>query len=140
MTATSLNIRSAPSTNGILLGSFAQGQQVTIAAQEGEWLRVSLRGGQQGWINSRYVSETAPAPAQPTPTPPALSGPSRAEIVQLLIARSLRSYSGNCPCPYNVDRAGRRCGGRSAHSRRGGAAPLCFESDVTEAMIRSFHP
>lgn len=59
-----------------------------------------------------------------------------AEVRDYLIRRSIRSYSGNCPCPYNVDRAGRRCGGRSAHSRAGGAAPLCYPSDVSDAAVR----
>ena len=48
------------------------------------------------------------------------------EIKQILIQASIRSYSGSCPCPYNKDRAGRRCGGRSAYSRPGGASPLCY--------------
>lgn len=59
-----------------------------------------------------------------------------AEVRDYLIRRSIRSYSGNCPCPYNVDRAGRRCGGRSAYSRPGGAAPLCYPSDVSAAAVR----
>ena len=50
--------------------------------------------------------------------------------VQRLIRQSIAAYSGSCPCPYSTDRAGRRCGGRSAHSRGGGAAPLCFPADV----------
>jgi endonuclease YncB( thermonuclease family) len=31
----------------------------------------------------------------------------------------------NCPCPDDTDRAGRRCGGRSAYKRAGGAKPVC---------------
>jgi hypothetical protein len=61
-----------------------------------------------------------------------------AEIRTLLIRRSLASYSGNCPCPYFVDRAGRRCGARSAYSKPGGESPLCFPEDVTPAMIQAF--
>jgi endonuclease YncB( thermonuclease family) len=30
-----------------------------------------------------------------------------------------------CVCPGDVDATGRRCGGRSAFSRRGGASPMC---------------
>lgn len=63
---------------------------------------------------------------------------SNAEIVQRIIEESIASYPGNCPCPYNVDRAGRRCGGRSAYSRRGGYAPLCFEGDVNPEQIRRY--
>lgn len=52
-----------------------------------------------------------------------------------LIRDSRMRYSGSCACPYDTDRAGRRCGGRSAYSRPGGASPLCFEHDVTPEMI-----
>ncbi len=50
--------------------------------------------------------------------------------VQRAIRQSIAAYSGSCPCPYSTDRAGRRCGARSAYSRPGGAAPLCYASDV----------
>ena len=46
------------------------------------------------------------------------------------------NYSGNCPCPYFTDRAGRRCGGRSAWSRVGGASPLCYENDISDQMVQ----
>lgn len=50
--------------------------------------------------------------------------------VQRRIRQSVAAYPGSCPCPYSVDRAGRSCGARSAWSRRGGHAPLCYPSDV----------
>ena len=61
-----------------------------------------------------------------------------AEIKDVLVKRSIATYSGNCPCPYNVDRAGRRCGGRSAYSRSGGASPLCYRADVTSSAVASY--
>jgi len=60
------------------------------------------------------------------------------EIKKAIIQASLATYSGSCPCPYNVDRAGRRCGKRSAYSRPGGASPICFEEDVTPAMVEAY--
>ena len=60
------------------------------------------------------------------------------EIKKAIVQASLATYSGSCPCPYNVDRAGRRCGKRSAYSRPGGAAPICFEEDVTPAMVEGY--
>lgn len=45
------------------------------------------------------------------------------DVKQKIIQSSISAYRGNCPCPYNTDRAGRRCGGRSAYSRHGGASP-----------------
>lgn len=63
---------------------------------------------------------------------------SDAQIRQLIVQASLRSYSGSCPCPYNTDRAGRSCGRRSAYSRPGGASPMCYASDVPDARVRAY--
>lgn len=60
------------------------------------------------------------------------------EIRQILIQRSIASYSGNCPCPYNRASNGSRCGKRSAYSRPGGASPLCYPGDVTDAMVERY--
>lgn len=61
-----------------------------------------------------------------------------AEIRQEIINESIASYRGSCPCPYNTDRAGRRCGARSAYSRPGGASPICYAKDVTEKMVDDY--
>lgn len=64
--------------------------------------------------------------------------PGDAAIKQRIIQASIAAYPGNCPCPYSVARNGSRCGGRSAYSRSGGYAPLCYPSDVTEADLREY--
>jgi hypothetical protein len=64
-----------------------------------------------------------------------------AEIKQAIIDESIASYRanrGNCPCPYNTDRAGHKCGARSAYSRPGGASPICYEKDVTQKMVDEY--
>ena len=61
-----------------------------------------------------------------------------AQIKTAIKDASITAYPGNCPCPYNVDRGGRRCGKRSAYDRPGGASPICFDSDVTPAMIEAY--
>lgn len=66
------------------------------------------------------------------------ANPSVSEIRQILIKRSIAAYPGNCPCPYNVDRTGRRCGARSAYSKPGGRSPLCFPQDVTDEMVEEY--
>ena len=71
-------------------------------------------------------------------SPAAAPQMSDAEIRQALIRQSIANYSGSCPCPYSTDRAGRQCGGRSAYSRPGGAAPLCYPSDVTAAQVAAY--
>jgi hypothetical protein len=62
-------------------------------------------------------------------------------IAALIIQESRQSYyaSGHpCACPDDVTRSGRRCGGNSAYSRPGGAAPLCYDSDVSAEMIARY--
>ena len=59
-------------------------------------------------------------------------------IKKRIIAESIASYPGNCPCPYNTARNGSQCGRRSAYSRAGGYAPLCFPSDVSKSHVQSY--
>jgi hypothetical protein len=60
------------------------------------------------------------------------------QIRQAIINESIAKYQGSCPCPYNVDRAGRQCGRRSAYSKPGGASPLCYPKDVTHKMVEEY--
>lgn len=60
------------------------------------------------------------------------------QIVQIIINESISNYSGRCPCPYNRASNGSSCGKRSAYSRAGGYSPLCYDSDVTPAMISNY--
>lgn len=61
-----------------------------------------------------------------------------AEIRERIIQESLRGYRGNCPCPYNLMRNGRECGGSSAYSKPGGASPLCYPKDISDGMVRQY--
>lgn len=63
---------------------------------------------------------------------------STAEIKRTMIDQSIRSYSGNCPCPFNRAKNGSKCGKRSAWSRPGGASPICYESDISNQMLENF--
>ena len=78
--------------------------------------------------------------AQTPKAPPAKTAArlTDAQIRKILIAESIASYPGNCPCPYNTARNGSMCGGRSAYSRPGGAAPFCYPKDVTDEMVREY--
>ena len=64
--------------------------------------------------------------------------PTDAQIKKSIIKESIAEYPGNCPCPYNLARNGSRCGKRSAYSRPGGYAPVCYDSDVTQEMIQEW--
>jgi hypothetical protein len=64
--------------------------------------------------------------------------PQDQQIVQQIINESIASYPGNCPCPYNRTSNGSSCGRRSAYSKPGGYAPICYAQDVTPAMISNY--
>ena len=101
----------------------------------------SLHQGRRGW--QVYIATIGLASLLFAPTGTIAIGQSDDELTdsqikQILIRQSIASYSGSCPCPYSVDRGGRRCGGRSAYSRPGGASPLCYETDVTQAMVDAY--
>jgi hypothetical protein len=62
-----------------------------------------------------------------------------AAIAAMLVQESRNAYyaSGRpCACPDDLMRNGRRCGGNSAYSRPGGAAPYCYVSDVPLTVIQ----
>jgi hypothetical protein len=64
-----------------------------------------------------------------------------AAIAAIIVQASRDQYHAGgrpCACPDDAMRNGRACGGRSAYSRPGGAAPLCYPSDVTAAMIDTY--
>lgn len=106
-----------------LLGINALGEEVTD--------RISLTG------SSRAIDAL---PCSPSARQAARQAPSRndAEIRRIVVRQSIAGYSGSCPCPYNTDRAGRRCGPRSAYSRPGGASPLCYPGDVSSAAVEAY--
>ena len=105
--------------------------RVTKAQNEQVTDRISLTG------SSRAIG-SLPCSSSPRASSSRPSGRTDAEIRQLLINQSIARYSGSCPCPYNTDRGGRRCGGRSAYSRPGGASPLCYPTDVSDAAVEAY--
>lgn len=60
------------------------------------------------------------------------------EIKQQIIRESIASYPGRCPCPYNAASNGSSCGRRSAYSKPGGYAPICYPADVTPQMVERY--
>jgi len=63
---------------------------------------------------------------------------SDAQIRAMMIQESIAAYPGRCPCPYNLASNGSQCGGRSAWSKAGGYAPLCYASDISDEMVKQF--
>ena len=139
VTGTRVNFRSGPSIRDDVLGSLVQGAKVATGPKQGGWTRIRLPDGREGWMASRYLGDAAPKAA--TTRTRAVAAPSAGEITRArreIIRQSIAAYPGSCPCPYNRDRAGRRCGGRSAWSRPGGRSPICYESDVSEARLSTY--
>ena len=60
------------------------------------------------------------------------------KVKELIIQQSIASYSGRCPCPYNIMSNGRRCGDRSAYSRPGGKSPICYERDIPKSVVERY--
>ncbi len=63
---------------------------------------------------------------------------SDAQVKQAIIEESIAEYPGTCACPFNRARNGSSCGRRSAWSKAGGYAPICYASEVTKEMIKAW--
>ncbi len=64
--------------------------------------------------------------------------PGGVEVREAIVRESVSAYQAAgrpCACRYNTARDGSMCGAQSAYSRPGGAAPLCYPSDVSDAMV-----
>ena len=57
------------------------------------------------------------------------------QIRQLIIEDSIASYPGVCACPFNAARNGSSCGRRSAWSKQGGYAPVCYKKEISSEMV-----
>jgi hypothetical protein len=80
-------------------------------------------------------------PAGPDTKRKVEAGLTAAAIAAIIVQASRDQYHAGgrpCACPDDTARNGSVCGGRSAYSRPGGAAPLCYPSDVTAAMIEKY--
>jgi hypothetical protein len=90
--------------------------------------------------------QAAPVNASATPAPSEVKRKvegalTAAAIAAIIVEASRAQYHAGgrpCACPDDSMRNGKACGGRSAYSRPGGAAPLCYPQDVTTAMIETY--
>lgn len=60
------------------------------------------------------------------------------QVKQQIIEESVASYPGTCACPFNSTRNGSSCGRRSAWSKAGGYAPVCYKKEVTREMVAAW--
>ncbi len=141
-------MRAAPSAKAKILNRLPDGMEVGELSRRDDWVEIRHPiSAIEGWVSARRLGETPPqteetrTEEQPRPKrkePPGIEVLSDAAIVARLIALDAAAYSGNCRCPENRDRAGRRCGARSAYSKPGGWSPLCYPGDVSRKAIADF--
>ena len=55
VTATSLNVRSEPSTESSFLFSIKQNEKVTILESQDGWYKIKVGNGNSGWASSEYI-------------------------------------------------------------------------------------
>jgi len=55
-----ITFRTGPGTDRKILSLLSSGQQVTPLQSEGEWVKVGLPNGKEGWVLKRYLSEEIP--------------------------------------------------------------------------------
>lgn len=139
--------RNGPGKDFAIINRISSGRRLELIEGGSEWSKAQdTLSRREGWIASRFLTDKEPKAKQQkredeAPTKPkTINKPTVPDsvIVAKIIAESIFFYSGNCPCPFNRDRAGRRCGKHSAYSRPGGESPICFASDVSRDMISAF--
>lgn len=133
----SLNCRAGPTRDSVSLRTLVAGEYVGVLKSQGDWSQ--LGGGALCWARTSYLAPEKPEPAKGTARQDATkSTAGRLSVLAIkrrMIAASIESYPGNCPCPYNSAQNGSRCGGRSAYSRGGGYAPVCYAGDISAADV-----
>ncbi|KKI92354.1 hypothetical protein WQ54_10155 [Bacillus sp. SA1-12] len=95
VTASSLNIRSKPSTTGTLIGSIKQSDIVTIVTEHGNWTQIQI-DGVKGWVHSNYLSSNSSPSSSKDASSITKSGSSVSGTVTAttLYARNINSLSG----------------------------------------------
>jgi len=55
-----ITFRSGPGNDRKIISLLNSGQQVTFLQPEGEWAKISLPSGKEGWVLQQYLSEEVP--------------------------------------------------------------------------------
>jgi hypothetical protein len=135
-----LNCRAGPTAGSASLRTLTAGESVGVLKTQGDWSQ--LKGSVLCWAKTSYLGPEKPTARKAAPRREAARSVgarlSVAAIKRRMIAASIESYPGNCPCPYNTARNGSRCGGRSAYNRGGGYAPLCYAGDISPADVEAW--
>jgi hypothetical protein len=145
-----LSLRDRASLEGHVLEKLPMDARLRELERREGWVLVRARSGSQGWVPASSVTAEDARTAEARKwrkwrkhrlakrlenVRPVL----RTEtVVRLLIRESIARHPGPCACPYHPHRGRTLCKTRSAHSRGGPRAPLCFASDITPAMVAAY--
>jgi len=80
ITAVNVNVRSGPDTSYGIVTSANKGQKYTISEVNGQWLKISLPGGQAGWI-ANWLASVSEAPLAQPAAPTTSTGSNSAQLV-----------------------------------------------------------
>jgi hypothetical protein len=149
VTGREVPLRARPSAEALVVDRLGGGLEVGEVARDAGWVKIRHPLTQaEGWVSARRVTAERPREEAMRRGSEPESGSSigtgaaltTAAIVALIVERSVASYRATrpCACPYNKTASGRSCGGNSAYSKPRGAAPLCYASDVTPAMVSAY--
>lgn len=117
VTASSLNVRSGPSTRYRSLGRLGRNAPVAVVRSSGSWRQIYFNGS-TAWVHGAYLSGSSSTPSepQPQPTPPSNNRPtSSAGFIQLASSGTgFYAYGtsskrwGRPEVVYGIERVGRR--------------------------------
>ncbi|MGE0710126.1 MAG: SH3 domain-containing protein [Planctomycetota bacterium] len=122
VTATTLNVRSGPSTRYAVVGQVTRDQAVYVYRFTSGWAELSYRG-QRRFASASYLRRNTPAPARPAPAP-ARPAPAPARPAPAPAPRPAPA-----PAPAAVTRTGRGSGSRTVGSSTLGA--VCSRESVS---------
>lgn len=86
VTASSLNVRKTPSTQGARVGSLKKNENVTVVKEQGNWTQIKTKS-LQGWVHSNYLK--ASSTSSPSINKPATTSPSTSQTSGIVTATSL---------------------------------------------------
>jgi N-acetylmuramoyl-L-alanine amidase len=81
ITASRLNVRAGPSTSYSIVAKVNQGEKYTVIDSNGQWLKISLPGGQSGWIAGWFAKVNEIAVTPPTDTTTGSQSPAQKQQV-----------------------------------------------------------
>ncbi len=118
-----INIRQQASTNAKRITIVDRGLQVQILARQGEWRRVRLPNGREGWVKATYLSPTAPPKSASTAQTRKTKAQAMAQRRQPSRSAALAELAGD-HTPALIRRA---MGYLGAPYRRGGSSARGFD-------------